>query len=156
MKPNIVLLNPALRELKVVPDSCCRADSIIETRVIGFGYDSRTNDYKVVIVKCLVLLEDGPYIAEVFTLSTNSWKEIEVNVRIFFPNSDYQVVYCNGFCYWYFWDWGCTIVSFDFGDEVFQTIRVPLKAQVFTTEWEELAEWTKIAVWKDSCFVFLS
>ena len=141
-RSTIVLLNLALRKLKVVPDSCCRLDSIIETRVIGFGYNSRTNDYKVVIVKCLKLLEDGPYIAEVFTLSTNSWKEMEVNVRVFFLNSDYQVVYCNGFCYWYFWDWGCnspTIVSFDFGDEVFQIISVPLKAQVFTTEWEELA-----------------
>lgn len=51
---------------------------------VGFGCDSRTNDYKVVIIKLPGdLMEDSPYGAELYTLSTNSWKEIDLGGKIF-------------------------------------------------------------------------
>ncbi|PON52113.1 LOW QUALITY PROTEIN: F-box associated domain, type [Trema orientale] len=132
----------------------CLDDSETDTRVVGFGYDPRSDDYKFVITKSLEVFEPGPYIAEIFTLSTNSWEEIEFDLDVHIPNCDYQVVYCNGFCYWYFWDWECTIVSFDIGDEVFQIIPGPKDVPMMPGEWEVITEWTKIAVWNDSLVLF--
>ncbi|PON35992.1 F-box domain containing protein [Parasponia andersonii] len=145
-----LLLNPAIKEFKIVPNACPHDGH--EARAVGFGCDSRGNDYKVVNVKSM---DDGPYKAEVFTLSSNSWKEIELNEEILhFPIAEYQVVYCSGVCYWYFWVWTCTIVSFDFGDEVFRRIPLPENVPRVEKEWNLLAEWTKIAVWNESLVLF--
>ncbi|KAF4364112.1 hypothetical protein F8388_003492 [Cannabis sativa] len=148
-----ILLNPAMKEFKIVANASPGDGS--GERVVGFGYDSNTNEYKLVNIKSLYEDEDGPYKAEVFTLSTNSWKEIELNVEIlYFPNSDYQVVYCDGACYWYFWDGTCIIISFNVSDEVFQIIPFPENVSETEKEWDILAEWTKIAVWKDRLVLF--
>ena len=144
-----LLLNPSIKEFKIVPNACPSDGS--GARVVGFGYDFRANDYKIVNIKSMDEDEDGPYKAELFSLSANSWKEVGLNERIlYFPNCDYQVVYCDGACYWYFWDWNCTIVSFDFGDEVFEIIPMPNNVPTVEKEWDTLAEWTKIAVWNES------
>lgn len=155
---NIVLLNPALKELKSVSNEGRGDGSRHGTRLIGFGYDSRANDFKVATIKSLGeddLDDYGPYKAEVYTLSTNSWKDIELNVEIsYFTSYDYQVVYCKGVCYSYSWCWGCTIIiSFDVGDEVFQIIHTPQEDQS-VDEWDDLAEWTRIAVWNESIVLF--
>lgn len=148
-----LLLNPAIKEFKIVPNASPGDDS--EARLVGFGYDSRANDYKVVNIKSMDEDRDGPYKAEVFTLSTNSWKEIELNLEIvYFLNCDYHVVHCNGVCYWYFWDLVCTIISFDVAEEVFAFIPLPDNVPKVEKEWYLLAEWTKIAVWNESPVLF--
>ncbi|EXC04312.1 hypothetical protein L484_001575 [Morus notabilis] len=48
-KNNIFLLNPALKELKVVPNAHFGDDYAI--RGVGFDYDSKANDYKVVTIE---------------------------------------------------------------------------------------------------------
>lgn len=152
---SFVLLNPAMRELKVVSHAS-PGDNGSSTVGVGFGYDSRGDEYKAVNIKSLGEFGDGPYEAELFTLSTNSWKEIELDVDIiFFPCSDdHQVVYCNGVCYWCFWFFGCTILSFDVSDEVFEIIPSPKNVREIERECDTMDEWTKIAVWKDRLVMF--
>ncbi|XP_062104483.1 F-box/kelch-repeat protein At3g23880-like [Humulus lupulus] len=148
-----VLLNPTLRELKVVSNAYPGDDS--SSVGVAFNYDSRANEYKVVTIKSINKYGygDGPYKAEVFTLSTNSWKEIELGMEIlYFPSFDYQVVYCDGVCYWYFWYRTCTILSFDVSDEVFKII--PFNVPFIEREWVTLSKWTKLVVWNDRLVLF--
>ncbi|GMN43933.1 hypothetical protein TIFTF001_013136 [Ficus carica] len=150
----IFLVNPALRELKTVPDA--HFDDDYEIRGVGFGYDSRANDYKVVTIKSEDELSAGPFKAEVYSLGTNSWKEIELNVEIiYFSMYEYQVVYCNGVCYWYFWDIDVSIVAFDFSNELFQSIPYPEKAPRIVEQDDALEKSSKIAVWNGSIALFI-
>ncbi|XP_062085423.1 uncharacterized protein LOC133791516 [Humulus lupulus] len=91
--------------------------------------------------------ENDLYKAEVFTLST---KNVD---NLYFPRSKYQVVYCHGVCYWYFWHEAC-IVSFDVSEEVFQIIPFPENALDAEEEWESLNERTNIVVWNDRLVLF--
>ncbi|XP_024023666.1 uncharacterized protein LOC21386598 [Morus notabilis] len=70
--------------------------------------------------------------------------------------NEYQVVYCNGVCYWYYQDVMCYIVSFDFSVEVFGNIPYPNKAPSLreTGDDEPLEKSSKIAVWNDSIALF--
>ncbi|EXB81011.1 Putative F-box/kelch-repeat protein [Morus notabilis] len=61
-KDIIFLLNPALRELKIVPDA--EFGDGYEIQGVGFGYDSRANDYKVVNIKSEDQDDPYPYKAE--------------------------------------------------------------------------------------------
>lgn len=90
----------------------------------------RMQAVKVVAIKSLHEDDDDddPYQAEVYTWSTKSWRDIELNVEIpYFGSHDYQVVYCKEFvivCY--YWDWTCNILSFDVGHEVFHGIYLQI------------------------------
>lgn len=110
----IFLLNPALREIKFLP-----APGLEVATCVGFGYNSRADDYKVVIIEC------GK--AKVYTLSTNSWKEINLDIEVNVDSDCCTSVYWNGVYYWCYWgDNGLfTITSFDFGDDVFRNISLP-------------------------------
>lgn len=150
---NVVLLNPALKEIKMVPHSLRLADDY-EVWGVGFGYDSEANDYKVVVIWSHMHSFDGLCTAQVYSLSTNSWKEIQLDERILDFVVDYQVVYSNGVCYWYYWNNELTITSFDFGDEVFCNIPVPDNDDGEAKDWDELANWTRIGVWNESLVLF--
>ncbi|GMN60517.1 hypothetical protein TIFTF001_029607 [Ficus carica] len=126
----IWLLNPALKESRVV--LCDRLYGGFNVGAVGFA-------------------------AELYTLSTNSRKEIELGVEIsLFSSSEYQTLYCNGICYWYYWNCRCTkIIAFDVGDEVFHSIRPPpdnVKSSI--KRWKNLADRSKIVVWSNSIASF--
>ncbi len=78
---DIVLWNPAMREFKVVPacpiDCPPYADYSVEG--LGFGYDAKTKDYKV--VRTVYIWEVNgplyPHLIEVFSLNTNAWRKID-------------------------------------------------------------------------------
>jgi F-box interacting protein len=137
----IVLWNPAIREFKHLPTNPVHCPSHVQHvfEGFGFGYDHKSNDYKV--VRIVSFWDFTPYIdwnrsycpppVEVYTLSTDSWKQIDAifesdaGVHDCARNSQF---YLNGAYHWH----GSidekpsdTIVSFNMTDEVFLIIRVP-------------------------------
>ncbi|GLT32202.1 hypothetical protein SLA2020_068860 [Shorea laevis] len=143
---DVVLLNPGIRQSRRLPETCIRSsdgdwDRDYFTCSVGFGYDPRSSDYKVVRIWNSNV--DDHVRIEVYTMSSNSWREIFSFVEYF---ADYFVWgterkrYLNGSCYWlgqeeyYSEDEPDSdeegndseiIVSFDMSNEVFQKISTP-------------------------------
>lgn len=95
---DVILCNPVLNEsIFYIKSGRVDVDGLIGYGRMGsgFGYDSRTDDYKIVRVAT------RPYYrAKVITLGTGIWREVEM------PLDDYSLrelcsyAYCNGVCYW--------------------------------------------------------
>nr|ADE43188.1 SFBBalpha protein [Pyrus communis] len=148
---NVLLCNPATREFKQLPDSSLllplpTGKFGLETlfKGLGFGYDCKTKEYKVVriIENCDCEYSEGkesyherillPYTAEVYTTAANSWKEIQIDTSS--DTDPYCIpyscsVYLKGFCYWFANDNGEYIFSFDLGDEIFHRIELPFRRE---------------------------
>jgi F-box interacting protein len=133
---NIVLWNPATKETKVVPKSTLpRFPAVFQasTNGIGFGFDARTNDYK--IIKLLSLTDPDPKLSyfeidfidqnEVYSLSTNSWRKVDNPPCIIFDGFKGMKAYANGIASW----WGLcgweSILSFDMSNEAFLATPLP-------------------------------
>jgi F-box interacting protein len=134
----IVLWNPATRESRMLPPinfgfNIVSSDmfdpnfGIYMSSEFGFGFDPKTNDYKVVRILDFFRF---PRKAVVYNLSTNSWRKIDSS-----PTSSYNLELprfpscLNGVLYWlaihYPWpfgDDGRHLISFDMSDEVFQDL----------------------------------
>lgn len=68
---DMMLCNPVLREYLLV-----KSTGYSFSRLgMGFGYDSRTDDYKIVRISNV-----PRYRAEVTTVGTNTWREIEMPI----------------------------------------------------------------------------
>jgi len=115
--------------------------------VHGFGYDSRTYDFKVVSHVSFraprlfpwkgyvplgdTSLEPEP-LWEIYSLRSNSWRKLDVVMPTTNMNGLTMRVYLNGLCHW-----GCIIdhfdserelnlVSFDLSNDVFFTTPIPM------------------------------
>ncbi|XP_028754023.1 F-box/kelch-repeat protein At3g23880-like [Neltuma alba] len=125
---NLILWNPTTKEDKLIPLPQCQPKAIF-SNMFGFGFDPITKDYKVVQVSHPPL-EGGVRLVEVYNLSTNSWRMLDVVVPAAF---DFYVedckTYLNGVYHWYIYDPSGIrknfILSFDFTREVFGTIQLP-------------------------------
>ncbi|KAL2464595.1 F-box domain-containing protein [Forsythia ovata] len=135
------LWNPATREIKDIPKSPIPFQENKELKITesGFGFDPKTRDYKLIkLVRNRRYYADpfSDYQVEVYTLSTNSWRKIDVVVPTLFSiGVRYlnQSTYMNGMYYW----WGESegeekeqrvIVCFDMSIEKFEMIPLPPKA----------------------------
>ncbi|XP_059650091.1 F-box protein CPR1-like [Cornus florida] len=130
----IYLWNPALRILKTLPKSQI-IDLPVDTHstFIAFGFDYRGNDYKVVKFVCVRPATDDPsntpFLVEVYSLSTDSWRKIDVSA----PScciADWQPTIMNGAAYWtaYRKTEGKLVYSllqFGMCDEVFTEVMLP-------------------------------
>ena len=106
----------------------------------GFGYDSKANDYKFVRILCHC--EDWLYKAEVYTLGTDSWRDIPFQVDEKVDLLYDQGVYLEGLFYW-----KCSkIVSFDMSEEKFCCIPLPDR--------DPDAVLTTLTVWNGSLVCF--
>ncbi|XP_062006758.1 F-box/kelch-repeat protein At3g23880-like [Rosa rugosa] len=157
-RENIVLCNPAIKEFKLLPLSSFHLSypDGVYTSAVGFGYDLKSKCYKAVRVceygqdyndKGLVTL---PPKAEVYSLVTNSWKEIKADnlvkntTVIWFHSWPEAAVptYCKGIIYWsgkrrvyrdypgvdddeHELDLSNRIISFHIVDETFHDIPCP-------------------------------
>ncbi|XVF16695.1 hypothetical protein REPUB_Repub10bG0054400 [Reevesia pubescens] len=131
----------------VLPKSCLPCFSsdpnlIPQTNALGFGYDLKNQQYKVVrIVSYWEEFGDNlPQLSrvEVYTLGTDSWREIK-NVKVpanvqyspcFETNVQYSPcfeTYFKGGFHWHALDYNNNevILSFNMGDEEFQVISMP-------------------------------
>ncbi|XP_030963956.1 F-box/kelch-repeat protein At3g06240-like [Quercus lobata] len=123
----IYLWNPSIRKFKRLPDSCSNGKDFWFST--GFGYQSKTNDYKV------VKLRGTPVVAEVYTLSSDSWRKVEISFRskvvgaipYSFP------LFFSGALHWfaYYSEGGrkfpdpTMILSFDVNNEKFREMAIP-------------------------------
>ncbi|XP_007207968.1 F-box/kelch-repeat protein At3g06240 [Prunus persica] len=171
-RDNIVLCNPAIKELKLLPKSCL--PQLIQCAV-GFGYDPKSKDYKIHRISC-----DGEEIydqrlvffpprVEIYTLTTDSWREIKNNYletenTFFWP--EYFEMYWKGICYWLGYEQPkefesyfdrledekkkTMIFLFDTGDEVSHNILLPdclYEAAVYRFD-------MRILLWNESVALF--
>ncbi|XP_021800841.1 F-box/kelch-repeat protein At3g06240-like [Prunus avium] len=145
---NIILCNPAIKELKLLPKSCLPNWGYSN---VSIGYDPKSKDYKVQRISC-----DGEEIygdrlvffpprVEIYNLSTDTWREIKSNClqteATFLWPEDFAV-YWKGICYWLggyeqpkefesYFDRledekkKTVVFLFDTGDEVFHSILLP-------------------------------
>ncbi|KAL2549733.1 F-box protein CPR30 [Forsythia ovata] len=125
----LCLWNPATREIKDIPESPIPLPSKLDCMcevLFGFGFDSKTIDYKVVkLLRKDCVDQHNNYSVEVYTLSTNSWRIIDVVVPAYIICYLYTYdisAYMNGTYYWYA---EMVIVCFDMSNEQFGMIRLP-------------------------------
>ncbi|PON51469.1 hypothetical protein TorRG33x02_311400, partial [Trema orientale] len=149
----IVLCNPAIMEWRTLPKPCLDNNGFIPLGVV-FGYDSRANDYKVVRFEHYRLLRDQvEYFkigAEVYSLRSDSWKEVGIQLELDrFPHVG-EEVFCKGVFYWFVWTHDI-IVSFNMFDEVFHSIPLPDDLIVVTRKGHS----AQLAVWNNSVALFL-
>ncbi|KAM5561147.1 hypothetical protein ABKV19_021982 [Rosa sericea] len=168
---DLVLYNPAIKEFKFLAESCLQDKNIGS---VGFGYDPKSADYILVSVVSygeqyynddrLVI---DPMRAEVYTMSTDCWREIKIHnletETTFFWPRHFQV-YFKGSCYWlahekrkefitlydrleeyYIWE---AIVCFDTANRIFHNILVPDCLYEFPMHDLDLT------VWNDSIALF--
>jgi F-box interacting protein len=139
--PNI-MMNPSLRQFKALPESHL-TDLNVEyslTDFAGFGFDSKSNDYKVVVLKDLWLKktderQKGYWNVELYSLNSNSWRKLDIDkhpLGIEISGSSSRVyTYVNNCCHW----WGFVddsssriediVLAFNMVDESFRKIKVP-------------------------------
>nr|ADM53761.1 S-locus F-box brothers-like protein [Malus domestica] len=149
---NVLLCNPATREFKQLPNSSLllplpKGRFGLETtfKGLGFGYDCKAKEYKVVRIidnyDC-EYSDDGetyiehialPHTAEVYTMAANSWKEITIDIlsKILSSYSEpfSYSVYLKGFCYWLSCDVEEYIFSFDLANEISDMIDLPFRGE---------------------------
>lgn len=142
--PNVVVLwNPSTRDFLRLPEASV-PDIIngLHTFVIGFGFDSRLDDYKVVKVVYRKRI-DGSWIVppdvEVFELRKGVWKNVVgASTMYVICGDELSQVYVNGSVHWIVSDrnvgeaveekegrYRNLIVLFDMGDEVFREMDLP-------------------------------
>ncbi|XP_058744864.1 F-box/kelch-repeat protein At3g06240-like [Vicia villosa] len=132
-----VLWNPTTGEFKVIPPTppprSVPTSLTFQYGLHGFGYDSVTDDYKVLQLTNYGLLNDEYQSCwELYSLRNNSWKELHNCI----PNRHYYTlarmigVYVNGVSHWWArseskYDLEECLISFDFINEVFFTTPAP-------------------------------
>ncbi|KAK2986254.1 hypothetical protein RJ640_021823 [Escallonia rubra] len=132
---DIILCNPSIKDFRVLPPPSFNYPQGLfsSTLGVGFGFDPHSSEYKV--IRIAELYEDdesGGYKfhsvnVEIYNLSTNSWREIDVVVPCvwFFPCSE---LLFNEHFHWWANDedyGGESLLSFHISNEVFQQIRLP-------------------------------
>ncbi|KAK8480480.1 hypothetical protein V6N13_100486 [Hibiscus sabdariffa] len=130
------LWNPSTREFKILPPSSVQRPSLVDSTsfgCLGFGYDSQTDDYKVVRFVTNYfeenedegLMADWIHQVELYSLKSDSWKEISVpDVHVY--GSPLFNNYVNGSYYWQaIHNSDYLILSFDMVNEKFSTLPLP-------------------------------
>ncbi|KAH7847028.1 hypothetical protein Vadar_021033 [Vaccinium darrowii] len=143
---SIVICNPAIKEFRVVPQPPYETR---RTSNLGFGFDPKSNDYKVIRIATLYEpydASDDPYYEafdeyddtmptpvdhkiQIYGMITNSWKEIVVVVpKDFLCPNRHPCVSLDGVFYWLGFDFSTrvpVIHSFHLFEELFERIPFP-------------------------------
>ncbi|PON47168.1 F-box domain containing protein [Trema orientale] len=143
----IILLNPTTKEWRTLSRSCLDYDDLTAMGV-GFGYDSRANDYKIIRfghTKFLLgRIQHFKTRAEIYSMRSDSWREI--GIHLVFDSSPHlgNEVFCKGVFYWFMRTHN-VIISFNMFDEVFHSIPLPdnLHAALYD-------HFISLAVWNES------
>ncbi|XVF65866.1 hypothetical protein PTKIN_Ptkin09bG0285500 [Pterospermum kingtungense] len=148
---NSLIWNPSSGEHKFLPPTCLGKDDshpAVDRRSFfcsGFGYDPKSEDYKVVRFLKIFFEEDeelefkddeelefeddqelptDEYRVELYSVNSNSWKPISYTLQAH-PFYD-QSTYIDGVYFWVAFDRsGVFIVSYNFADEEFSTFPIP-------------------------------
>uniref|UniRef100_A0A7N2N0D1 F-box protein n=1 Tax=Quercus lobata TaxID=97700 RepID=A0A7N2N0D1_QUELO len=128
----IYLWNPSIRKFKRLPDFSLTHCHRVSTR---FAYQSETNDYKVVNIYKMPAPNHHHGVeveAEVYTLSSNSWRKIGIPVTNFFlsfPFINTTSTFVSGALHWLGYiseaAFPYVILSFDVNNDKFGEIALP-------------------------------
>ncbi|KAL6213148.1 hypothetical protein ACLB2K_012595 [Fragaria x ananassa] len=133
----ICIWNPSIRKFKILPQpTLYHLDHYCFDTVLSFGFHPVLKDYKVVMLQCFDVVEEGDLdvkIAlgvQVYTFSTNSWKMNEVMRLDWDWKPCAKCAVLNGISYWLAEEVSAEasvfrILSFDTGNEEFEHFRVP-------------------------------
>ncbi|KDP38921.1 hypothetical protein JCGZ_00678 [Jatropha curcas] len=133
-KYRFFLWNPSIRKYLLLPlhQSISWRHSW-ENYVIGFGFDSKTHDYKVLSMRGTFVDNGNHFSAELYSLNANSWKNIS-NVA---PKFDGWISHKSYSCsvndafHWLAYkmksitETECVIMVFDLRDEVLREMKLP-------------------------------
>ncbi|GER56837.1 F-box family protein [Striga asiatica] len=129
--PGVALWNPTTGEYKILPLPLSNIDPSPWCRTMfggyfGFGFDSASEDYKVIRLFNQSDDRTAAVLAEVYSLRSNSWKQVSVVHPLCFPHgSGVYGVHVNGTYYWLNLSDPGFIVSFDFATEKFASSLIP-------------------------------
>ncbi|XP_002525835.2 F-box protein At3g07870 isoform X1 [Ricinus communis] len=121
------LWNPVIRK-------CLTILSSDSSFIVGFGFEYKKNDYKVVKIMHHPEKMNPVLIVKIYDLSTSAWRSITVENRTLlnFCFGDRKRAYSNGVFHWLARAPGkegspdkLTLASFDLGDEVFREMMFP-------------------------------
>ncbi|CAL1396964.1 unnamed protein product [Linum trigynum] len=120
----LILWNPATSETKIPPPSSIYNPYDYTFHAAWFGFDSQTNDYKV--MQLLIFHHDGVGCYSglvVYSLRHDSWRKFDGD---HFPvKSSRQIPqFRKGKLYWWSWGVGLRFDSLDMTSEVFQHVHV--------------------------------
>lgn len=127
----IFLWNPATRESRVLPKCIFSRKNVELPETLcfvahGFGYDCAADDYKLVRIAFVYLLNEPCFRAEVFALSEGTWREVPALACRVYSSGCTAV---NGILYWVAYNCGSDdlelILSFNLQDEVFCPVYLP-------------------------------
>ena len=123
-----ILWNPAIWKLVILPEPRVTFNSRGGfDHAIGFSFDAKSNDYKV--VRIVHLLDSGAMIppeVDVYTLSARTWRNISHLKFSYVIKARETQAYLNGAAQWIGFDMkrhDVMIVSFHMGDEVFRSME---------------------------------
>ncbi|XP_065869982.1 F-box/kelch-repeat protein At3g23880-like isoform X2 [Euphorbia lathyris] len=130
----IILWNPAIRKSLILPSPSITLNQIYMF-VLGFGFDFKSSDYKVVRVVYRMRrnqIEIKPQV-EVHALGINSWRRIRITSPPRYVISELSLqVFLNGAVHWIGYNPSesddfrdLSIVLFDMTREVFDEMRLP-------------------------------
>ncbi|PON39062.1 F-box domain containing protein [Parasponia andersonii] len=153
----VILCNPAIKQWKTLPKTCLKNGFF--TIGVGFGYDARANDYKVVRFGCewipggqgLVNYEKTK--AEVYSMRAGCWREIGIDLEFARFLVRAKKCYCKGVFYWSMWYPMFTIVSFDMSNEVFHNIPILPNMNTHLTRKSPIKP--TLTVWNETVALFL-
>ncbi|GJR52237.1 F-box protein CPR1-like protein [Tanacetum coccineum] len=121
----VLVGNPSIREFKILPNP--RKTDIEDIPgsypFLGFGYDSFSDDYKVVLGK--------PESVQVLSLKTNVWRSLGKLEYLYYHFPTFVGILCNGAIHWLMQEpkdkntLKCVIVSFDLSTEKIKEIPLP-------------------------------
>ncbi|XP_059657554.1 F-box/kelch-repeat protein At3g06240-like [Cornus florida] len=115
---SVCLWNPTIRKLVVLPEIRITFCSL---RSYGYGFDSATNDYKVVRI---AYVHGGPEV-DIYSLKEGCWRLISPAGDIPIIPFDVSNASVNGVIHWLCGDRCPCIVSFNLGSEEFSLIELP-------------------------------
>ncbi|KAF2301867.1 hypothetical protein GH714_030038 [Hevea brasiliensis] len=137
----ICFWNPTTAETKILPQSNVPhpRHRSISLKIVDFGFDTRTSDYKVLrIFKYSSLDYKWDYLAEIYSLRDDTWRKVDITLNVlsflsykvpeYYPDNDYRGhTGASGTFHWWANDHSGkdVIVSFDLSNEVFKTTGLP-------------------------------
>lgn len=152
MRSRLVLWNPLIRKFRVLPKCVIGSTHLgsekVNGVVYGFGYHPTIDDYRLVRIVYMYHFDRPCFRAEVYSLRTDSWVEIEaMPYRIYEP----YCVALNGVLHWIAFGRGVEdyefILSFEMSDLVFRRIELP------GFNFSEDGICTRLAVLKDCLYL---
>ncbi|PIA29200.1 hypothetical protein AQUCO_06100006v1 [Aquilegia coerulea] len=143
------ICNPITQDHITIPNS---HNEWISRFWSGFGFDSISNEYKVV----RVLIAFSKCRAEVYTLGSRTWREIPMEISCVSSMKESNV-FLNGVIYWVAcrYDTTLAIMSFNVATEEFDIIELPSKIQKVKLDVLDLAVLRDCLCLIEGCYMWV-